>query len=78
MEIRTEKTKLMTNSDRQRDQDEGSSCFRLWLQNQRISQGFYKPLQLLQSFSIFLHACESWTLTVELEKRAQASEMRYY
>ena len=29
-------------------------------------------------FSIFLHACELWTLTVELEKRAQAFEMRYY
>ena len=26
--------------------------------------------------SIFLHACESWTLTAELEKRRQAFEMR--
>ena len=28
--------------------------------------------------SIFLYACESWTLTTELEKRTQAFEMRCY
>ena len=28
--------------------------------------------------SIFLYACESWTLTAELEKRMQAFEMRWY
>ena len=28
--------------------------------------------------SIFLYACESWTLTAELEKRTQASEIRCY
>ena len=28
--------------------------------------------------SIFLYACESWTLTAELEKKTQAFEMRYY
>ena len=28
--------------------------------------------------SIFLYACESWTLTVELQKRIQAMEMRCY
>ena len=28
--------------------------------------------------SIFLYACESWTLTAELEKRKQAFEMRCY
>ena len=28
--------------------------------------------------SIFLKACESWTLTAELEKRMQAFEMRCY
>ena len=27
---------------------------------------------------IFLYACESWTLTVELEKIKQAFEMRCY
>ena len=28
--------------------------------------------------SIFLYACETWTLTAELEKRTQAFEMRCY
>ena len=28
--------------------------------------------------SIFLYACESWTLTAELEKRTQAFELRCY
>ena len=28
--------------------------------------------------SVFLYACESWTLTAELEKRTQAFEMRCY
>ena len=28
--------------------------------------------------SIFLYACESWTLTAELHRRMQAMEMRYY
>ena len=28
--------------------------------------------------SIFLNACELWTLTAELEKRTQAFEMRFY
>ena len=28
--------------------------------------------------SIFLYACETWTLTAELEKRKQAFEMRCY
>ena len=28
--------------------------------------------------SIFLHACESWTLTAELQRRIQAIEMRCY
>ena len=27
---------------------------------------------------LFLYACESWTLTAELEKRMQAFEVRYY
>ena len=30
------------------------------------------------AISIFLNACESWTLTAELEKRMQAFEMRCY
>ena len=28
--------------------------------------------------SIFLYACESWTLTAELQGRIQAVEMRFY
>ena len=28
--------------------------------------------------SIFLHVCESWTLTAELQRRIQAMEMRCY
>ena len=28
--------------------------------------------------SIFLHACESWTLTAKLKKRTQAFEMKCY
>ena len=28
--------------------------------------------------SIFLYTCESWTLTVELQRRIQAMEMRCY
>ena len=28
--------------------------------------------------SIFLYACESWTLTVELQRRIEAMEMRCY
>ena len=28
--------------------------------------------------AIFLYACESWTLTAELQRRIQAMEMRYY
>ena len=37
-------------------------------------------MKLLRSLviSIFLYACESWTLTAELEKRTQAFEMRCY
>ena len=35
-------------------------------------------IQLMCSFvtSIFLYACESWTLTAELQRRIQAMEMR--
>ena len=36
--------------------------------------------QLMRSLvtSIFLYACESWTLTAELQRRIQATEMRCY
>ena len=37
-------------------------------------------IQLMRSFvtSIFLYACESWTLTAELKRRIQAMEMSCY
>ena len=37
-------------------------------------------VKLMRSFviSIILHACESWTLTAELERRTQAFEIRCY
>ena len=37
-------------------------------------------IQLMGSLvtSIFLYACESWTLTAELQRRIQAMEMRCY
>ena len=37
-------------------------------------------IRLMRSFvtSIFVYACESWTLTAELQRRIQAMEMRRY
>ena len=37
-------------------------------------------IRLMRSFvtSIFLYACESWTLTAELQRRIQAMEMKCY
>ena len=32
----------------------------------------------IHTTSIFLYACESWTLTAELQRRIQAMEMRCY
>ena len=46
-----------------------------------ISASFLSSkLQLMPSLvtSIFLYACESWTLTAELQRRIQAMEMRCY
>ena len=49
----------------------------IWRDN-NISLG--SKVKLIRSLviSIFLYACESWTLTAELEKRTQAFEMRCY
>ena len=49
----------------------------IWRDN-NISLG--SKVKLMRSFviSIFLYACESWTLTAELENRTQAFEMRCY
>ena len=41
---------------------------------------FGSKVKLMRSlvFSIYLYACEAWALAAELEKRAQAFEMRCY
>ena len=43
-----------------------------------ISLGSKVKLMRSLVISIFMYACESWTLTAELEKRTQAFEMRCY
>ena len=43
-----------------------------------ISLGSKVKLVRCFVISIFLYACESWTLTADLEKRTQAFEMRCY
>ena len=44
------------------------------------SISFSCKIRLMRSLvtSIFLYACESWTLTTELQRRIQVMEMRYY
>ena len=44
------------------------------------SISFRSKIQLMHSLvaSIFLYACESWTLTAQLQRRIQAMEMRCY
>ena len=49
----------------------------IWRDN-NISLGEKVKLMRSLVISIFLYACESWTLTAELEKRTQAFEMRCY
>ena len=49
----------------------------IWRDN-NISLGSKVKLMRSLVISIFLYACESWTLTAELEKRTQAFDMRYY
>ena len=49
----------------------------IWRDN-NISLGSKVKLMRSLIISIFLYACESWTLTSELEKRTQAFEMRCY
>ena len=50
----------------------------------RIAQARLKPVWIDKSISrpafttIVLYACESWTLTAELQRRIQAMEMRCY
>ena len=49
----------------------------IWRDN-NISLGSKVKLMCSLVISIFLYACESWTLTAELDKRTQAFEMRCY
>ena len=49
----------------------------IWRDN-NISLGSKVKLMRSLVISIFLYACESWTLAAELEKRTQAFEMRCY
>ena len=49
----------------------------IWRDN-NISLGSKVKLMRSLVIFIFLYACESWTLTAELEKRTQAFEMRCY
>ena len=49
----------------------------IWRDN-NISLGSKVKLMRSLVISIFLYACESWTLTAELQKRTQAFEMRCY
>ncbi|MEW8547219.1 MAG: hypothetical protein AB2693_27225 [Candidatus Thiodiazotropha sp.] len=49
----------------------------IWRDN-NISLGSKVNLMRCLVISIFLYACESWTLTAELEKITQAVEMRCY
>ena len=49
----------------------------IWRDN-NISLGSKVKLMRFLVISIFLYACESWTLTAELEERTQAFEMRCY
>ena len=49
----------------------------IWRDNNISLGSKVKPMRSLV-ISIFLYACETWTLTAELEKRTQAFEMRCY
>ena len=49
----------------------------IWRDN-NISLGSKVKLMPSLVISIFLYACESWTLTAELERKLQAFEMRCY
>ena len=49
----------------------------IWRDN-NISLGSKVKLMRSLVISIFLYACESWTLTAESEKTTQAFEMRCY
>ena len=76
MEISAKKTKLMTNSTSGSKPEILSRTTQTT--DRSISLSFIVWLMLSLITSIFLYACESWTLTAELQRRIQAMEMRCY
>ena len=52
----------------------------VWIDKSFFSLSLSSKIRLMRSLvtSIFLYACESWTLTAELRRRIQAMEMRCY
>ena len=63
-------------SDLQRSHNVGKETF----SNNCSDISLSSKIPLMRSLvtSIFLYACESWTLTAELQRRIQAMEMRCY
>ena len=49
----------------------------IW-RDKNISLAYKVKLMRMLILSTFLYACESWTLTAEIERRIQALEMRCY
>ena len=49
----------------------------VWIDNSIYLSSTIRLMRSLVSF-IFLYACDSWTLTAELQRRAKAMEMRCY
>ena len=54
------------------------STLKIIWRDKNISLASMVKLMRMLILSTFLYACESWTLTAELERRIQALEMRYY
>ena len=93
MEISAEKTKLMTNNTSGINTEikingqklETVTSFKylgsvITDESSRPEISLSSKIRLMRSLftSIFLYACESWTLTAELQRRIQAMEMRCY
>ena len=57
---------------------EALSRLKIMLRDKNISLASKVKLMRTLTLSTFLYACESWTLTAEIERRIQALEMRCY
>ena len=57
---------------------EALSRLKIIWRDKNISFAFKLKLMRTLILSTFLYACESWTLTAEIERRIQALEMRCY